>query len=144
MDRLRHGQLARVLIGRCGGLEAAASVDGCRVGKSQLADYASAHGESVMPADIIFALEAYCGEPLYSRALYEGHAERARAASLVAAAMEASEDAALLQRDIRLAADGGALTPAMRRKLASEQVEAEAAVHQVGLLLAEGAGSAKG
>lgn len=69
MNNLRHASLARQLIERCGDLDEAARE--CRVGRSNLSDYQNPHKPLTMPADVIFALEAYCGEPIYSRALFE-------------------------------------------------------------------------
>lgn len=69
MNSRRHANLARQLIERCGDLDEAA--DACRVGRSNLSDYQNPHKPATMPADVIFALEAYCGEPIYSRALFE-------------------------------------------------------------------------
>lgn len=138
MDRLRHAHLARTLTQRCGGIEAAAGA--CRVGKTQLGDYQSPHGEGFMPADVIFDLEAYCGAAIYSRALAEAHAENARAADLGLAACEATERVAELQREVRLATADGVITPAMRSRLLRQEAVAEEAVREVGEILGRGGG----
>lgn len=69
MNNLRHASLARQLIERCGDLDEAARE--CRVGRSNLSDYQNPHKPPTMPADVIYDLEAYCGEPIYSRQLFE-------------------------------------------------------------------------
>jgi hypothetical protein len=61
----RHARLARNLIEACGGLEEAASA--CRVRKSSLSLYQCPQDAATMPADVMADLEAYCGEPIYSR-----------------------------------------------------------------------------
>ncbi|MFN4296769.1 MAG: hypothetical protein ACK4FB_07985 [Brevundimonas sp.] len=67
MNPKRHAKLARDLIDACGGLDEAAH--NCRVGKSSLSDYQLPQISTTMPADVIADLEAYCGEPIYSREL---------------------------------------------------------------------------
>lgn len=69
MNNRRHASLAKQLIDKCGGLDEAAGE--CRVGRSNLSDYQNPHKASTMPADVIHDLEAYCGEPVYSRCLFE-------------------------------------------------------------------------
>lgn len=51
----------RVLIGKCGGLDASAAV--VRVGRSQLANYTDMHSDQFAPADVVADLEAVAGEP---------------------------------------------------------------------------------
>lgn len=66
MLKIKFGEL----VGRIGGLEAAASF--CRVGKSTLARYAStvsADAESFAPVDVVRDLEALAGEPLVTATL---------------------------------------------------------------------------
>ena len=65
MNSKRHAKLARDLIEACGGLDEAAAI--CRVGKSSLSDYQLPQISTTMPADVMADLEAYCGEPIYSR-----------------------------------------------------------------------------
>ena len=67
MTPKRHAKLARDLIAACGGLDEAAAA--CRVGASRLSDYQLPQLASTMPADVMADLEAYCGEPIYSREL---------------------------------------------------------------------------
>lgn len=65
----RHASLARRLIDACGGLDEATAA--CRVGKSTLSTYQNPAETAFMPADVMADLESYCGEPIYSRALFE-------------------------------------------------------------------------
>ena len=67
MTPRQHAKLARALIMACGGLDEAAAA--CRVGKSSLSDYQLPQIAAFMPADVMADLEAYCGEPIYSREL---------------------------------------------------------------------------
>jgi hypothetical protein len=69
MNARKHTRLAKTLIDACGGLEEAASA--CRLNKSRLSDFQNPNSGSFMPADVIVDLEAYCGEPLYSREIFE-------------------------------------------------------------------------
>lgn len=127
MNRRRHATLSRMLIEACGGLVEAAEF--CRVGKSQLGDYQNADGEGFMPADVISALEAHCGQPIYSRALFEAQPAATEAKRLTEEACEAAESVTDLQREIRLAAADGKITPAEKRRLAAR---AEAARRELG------------
>jgi hypothetical protein len=66
MLKIKFGEL----VGRIGGLEAAASF--CRVGKSTLARYAStvqADAECFAPIDVVRDLEALAGEPIVTGTL---------------------------------------------------------------------------
>lgn len=66
MLKIKFGEL----VGRIGGLEAAASF--CRVGKSTLARYASvvhADAECFAPIDVVRDLEALAGEPIVTTTL---------------------------------------------------------------------------
>jgi hypothetical protein len=67
MNSRHHARLARELIDACGGLEESSAA--CRVNKSSLSDYQNACVTAFMPADVMADLEAYCGEPIYSRAI---------------------------------------------------------------------------
>lgn len=133
MNRRRHAMLARQLLEQCGTLSEAAAA--CRVSVPQLSDYQSPHGESFMPADVMADLEAYCGRPIYSRALFEARPESAEARDLVAEACEAAEGVTDLQREIRLAAADGVITPAERTKLERRHAVATQELREVGLVL---------
>ncbi len=54
--------LFRVLIARCGGLDAAATC--VRVGRSQLHNYCDMNSDQFAPIDVVAELEAVAGEPL--------------------------------------------------------------------------------
>jgi hypothetical protein len=116
MTPQRHALLARQLIERCGGLCAAA--EATRLEKSRLSDFQNPNipGAS-MPADVICDLEAYCGEPIYSRALFEARPYRPDAIDAITEACEATEAAAELQRLVRTAAADGTLSEADRRRI---------------------------
>lgn len=131
-----HARLARELIEACGGLLEAEGA--CRVRKSQLSDYQSGHVEAFMPADVMADLEAYCGRPIYSRALCEARPEAIEAACLKDEACEAAERVTDLQRKIRLAANDGVLTPTERNELSRDYAAAERELRQVGELLTRG------
>lgn len=134
MNRRQHARLARQLIEAAGGLIEAASA--CRVGKSQLAEYQSPHGEGFMPADVIADLEAHCGTPIYSRALFEARPEAGEARDLKEETCEAVEAAADLMRDVRLATIDGRLTATERDRLARVHARATAELAEVGEILA--------
>ena len=71
MTPRRHALFAKTLIARCGGLDEVLAIPGLRVKKPQLSNYQNPHVAAFMPADVIALLEGYCGEPIYSRALFE-------------------------------------------------------------------------
>lgn len=77
MTPREHARLARLLIRACGGLEEAAGA--CRVGKTSLSNYQNPHLGDFIPADVMADLEEHCGEPIYSRALFEARPEVAQA-----------------------------------------------------------------
>ena len=133
MNRRAHALHARMLIAACGGLEEAAHR--CRVGKSQLGDYQSPHGEGFMPADVIADLEAYCGERVYSRALYEVDGQTVSGADLTDEVCEASEAVIGLQQAVRAATRDGQITPRERGDLARRYEIARRELADVGALL---------
>lgn len=135
MNRRKHAMLARMLIAACGTLAEASVATARRISVAQLSDYQSATGESFMPADVIADLEAYCGEPLYSRALFEARPDSAAARDLVAEACEAAEEVSTLQREIRKAATDGKITPAERTRLQRRHAEATRNLAEVGEVL---------
>jgi hypothetical protein len=135
MNRRKHAMLARMLIAACGTLAEASRATERNISVPQLSDYQSATGESYMPADVIADLELYCGEPIYSRALFETRPECAEARDLVNEACEAAEGVALLQREVRLAAVDGKITPAERTRLQRRHAEAMQELAEVGDVL---------
>ena len=109
MNSRQHAQLARQLIAACGTLCEAEKV--VRVGKTLLSMYQSPDDAHFMPADVIADLEAYCGQPIYSRALFDAATKPNIAADILSEGCEAAEATAALQRTIRLASKDGRLTP---------------------------------
>jgi hypothetical protein len=95
----RHAWLARQLILACGGPLAAAQY--CRLEKSRLSECQNPGGGAFLPVDVIADLEAYCGEPIYSRALFEARPGGPVAEELLEEACEAVELAAGLQTLVR-------------------------------------------
>lgn len=95
----RHALLARRLIEAGGGLEECAAA--CRLKRSRLAEFSDPKSGSFMPADVMADLEAYCGEPIYSRAIAEDRPARAGFEALVDEACATVEAAANLQQLIR-------------------------------------------
>lgn len=59
--------LTRVLISKCGGLDASAAC--VRVGRSQLANYHDMHSDQFAPLDVVVELEAVAGEPVMTAEL---------------------------------------------------------------------------
>lgn len=133
MNRRQHARLARLLIEACDGLVAAADV--CRVGKSQLGEYQHPDGDDYMPADVIADLEAFCGRPIYSRALYEARPEVRAAKNLIDEACGAAEAAMTLQATVRLAAQDGELTNNELEAVARAHRAAEEEIRDVGHLI---------
>ena len=128
-----HALLARTLIARCGGLDEVLSIPGLRVKKPQLSNYQNPHVSAFMPADVIAALESYCGEPVYSRALVEAVEPAARMGALIDDACAAAEDAVALQAKVRRLAADGHLTPAQSDELLRAHGEAMRDLRRVGV-----------
>lgn len=120
MNSRQHALLARQLIAACGGLNEAPRA--CRLNRSRLAEFQDPDAGAFMPADVMGDLERYCGEAIYSRAL----ADDPRAAGdgdLASESAETVEDAALLQRFVRLALKRGRLTPRERTDIVKSAVQ---------------------
>lgn len=115
MTPRRHAQLARMLIKACGGLEEAARA--CRVGVSQLSNIQTPGSGQFMPADVICDLEAYCGERIYSGALFEVGPGSTAPRQLMDEIFDVSETAVELQREARAAVADGELNERERRDL---------------------------
>lgn len=119
LDARRHAYLARELIKACGGLVAAAGA--CRLSRSQLSSITDPATTSFMPADVMADLEAYCGEPLYSRALVEARPAERDLQDFLTEILEGSEAMLGLQAFVRLELRGGhvnQLDERRRRELA--------------------------
>ena len=132
MNSRQHKRHAKALIEACGGLDEAAAA--CRVSKTSLSDYQNPCLTSFMPADVMADLEAYCGEPIYSRAIADSRPSEPQAGCVLKETHEAVQ-AAAARLPLALAMKAG--KPGARRafedavaKLADEvdDVEALAAV----------------
>ena len=108
MNGRQHALYARSLIERSGGLAEAAGV--CRVSKSVLSAYQTPDSGAFMPMDVVADLEAYCGDPLYSRAVMETRPCGGRG-ELLADACQGAEDAIALQALVRRLAAKNRLSP---------------------------------
>lgn len=118
--------LARALMDACGGVDEC--IDACRAGRTQLYAYRDASSGRFMPADVMADLEAYCGQPIYSRALVEARPASATVDSVVEEACDIGEAAVSLQRLVRMAAKDGELTEHEKREIEEglQKLEAEA------------------
>ena len=121
MNPRQHALLARRLIERCGGLDEAAKA--CRVGRSVLSQCQTTGSGAFMAADVMADLEAYCGEPLYSRALVENRPCMNMSTDLLKEACEVVEAAAELLRDTRAALKDGGLSEVEKDQLRKRVAE---------------------
>ncbi len=115
MNAMRHALLARQLIAACGGLAEAASA--CRLGRASLSRIQDPRAAQYMPADAIADLEAYCGEPIYSRAMTAARPGQATAETVMAEACDTVAAAAEMLQAARAAASDGEISPAELRLL---------------------------
>jgi hypothetical protein len=122
MDARQHAHLARELIRSCGGVDEIVRNDVCRLKASRLFDMMNPRSGAFLPADVMADLEAYCGEPLYSRELVEARPHRPDHLTPAEEACEVTEEAAQLQAIVRAAVDGG------RRLTANDQRRIEALI----------------
>lgn len=118
---LRHAYLARVLIRACDGLEEAAAA--CRVGKSQLANFQDAERvqdperAQYMPADVIADLEAYCGQPLYSKEIFEARPAAIDTSTMMEEALGGLKAMTEVVGQVAAATADGVITELERRQL---------------------------
>jgi hypothetical protein len=133
MTPRQHALLARQLIHACGDLQEAAKA--CRASDTSLSRFQTPGSGHFMPADVMADLEAYCGQPVYSRALVEARPATDEARDLVKEACEASESVTDLQREIRLAASDGVITPRERDRLARLHAQAEEQLRDVAAVI---------
>lgn len=107
MNGRQHALVARQLIRACGGLREAVRAledsSGRVIKRSRLQEFTDPRAAAFMPADVINALEAYCGQAIYSRALAEDRPTDVAGEDLADEACRTAEDASDLQRMIRLA-----------------------------------------
>jgi len=132
MTKEWHAALARVLIEACGGLTSAEAA--CRVKRAQLSR--AQQGEAYLTADVIADLEAHCGQPIYSSALFQARTDGAAARNLMEEACAVAEETLDLQREVRLATRSGAITGAERRKLMKMHVRLSTDIVELGEMLA--------
>lgn len=120
MNQRQHAALARALIKHCGGLEEAES--NCRVSMASLSRYQGPDHTDAMPADVMADLEAYCGKPIYSQALY-GAVSRSGTENLLLAVNALDDEAGALRSELIKAMDpnspgGATLAPVEISRLA--------------------------
>jgi hypothetical protein len=130
LSHREHARLARELIEACGGLTEAASA--CRVNRSALSGYQTAHDPSTMPADIIDALEEYAQQgPIYSGAIAERRMFPTPAGNLGDLACELSEQTLDAQSLIRRALADGKLSQREIDAIADAERDTEAALERL-------------
>lgn len=138
MNARQIALLTQQLIKACGGLEEASDACG-KIARNysvqQLSRCQTPGSGCFLPADIIVALESYCGEPVMSRAFVEARPSASEARDLVKEACEASETVSDLQREIRLAASDGVITQAERDRLAKLHAVAEGQLRDVAAVI---------
>ena len=102
------------MIAACGGLveaEAACAAECRPYSSKQLSRCQNVRAPDMMPIDIVLCLEAYCGQPLVSRAMAEARPSTGTAGELRDEASEVTETGAELQRSIREALADGEIDP---------------------------------
>lgn len=126
-----HAHMARSLIDACGGVDEILRQDPpvCRRHRSQLFEYRN--GKAMMPADVMSDLEAYAGEPIYSRVLVERRPARPADACPREAALDHSVRSGGLQALLREVLRDGVVTLRERDTAEALLVELEAAVAQI-------------
>ncbi len=122
-----HARLAKRLIKACGGGDEASRASG--VSDTTLSRYAV--GTAIMPADVIANLESYCGQPIYSGALFDLFDRAVATEDLRNAAQELTEASAAMQRCAREALADGKLTPPELDDIAAVERQAEEALERV-------------
>lgn len=127
MSGREHARLAKRLIKACGGGSEAERA--CGVSDTTLSRYAT--GAAIMPADVIANLENYCGQPIYSGALFDLFDRAVVGQDLRIAAQELTEASATLQKTAREALADEKLTPRELDDLAAVEAETEGALERV-------------
>lgn len=105
MNQRQHALLARQLIAACGGLGEAARV--ARLKRSRLAECQDPQARAFLPVDVVADLEAYAGEPLYSRALVAARPFAVSSEGAWTEACHTVEDSAQLLTLVRMAVGRG-------------------------------------
>ncbi|MDR3514061.1 MAG: hypothetical protein P4L73_20690 [Caulobacteraceae bacterium] len=110
MEARQHAHLARLLVAACGGVDEVVRNQACRLKASRLYDCMDPTTPGSMPVDVVADLEAYCGDPLYSRALVAARPHAPEPGPLIEEACESCEAAASLQRLVRTSLKDGHLS----------------------------------
>jgi len=135
VDRKQHALLARELIAACDGADNIVRVGACRYkGTSWLYKFCDADNpeQAFMPADVMADLEAFCGKPIYSRALFDARPASEDVHTIWIETFETVESAAELERIARLAeAHHGGPTPRMRMAIEAATMRLEAEIRAV-------------
>lgn len=139
MDARQHAHLARQLIAKCGGVDEIVRNKACRLKKSRLYELTDPTAGRYLHVDVIAELEAYCGEPVYSRALVEARPHKLEVRSLEEEACEATQRAARLQETVRKAAASGRLSHAQRMRIETWIIQLEQDVRKLWTAAEEGA-----
>ena len=129
MNERQHAHLAKVLIQACGGFDEA--IDACRVGRTQLYQYADPASGHFMPADVMADLEAYCGRPVYSRTLTRFRPAAEVAANAVAEACDVGQAGMRVQELVRRLAGDGELSENDKRQIEGVIAQAEAEIQEL-------------
>jgi hypothetical protein len=121
VNRRQHAALTRQLIGGAGGIDEAARQ--CRLKRTRLAECCDPKGAAYLPADVINDLELYVGEAVYSAALADDRPTRRDAEALADEACDTAEEAAQLQRLVRLLTKKGRLSPREKLEVVTEALK---------------------
>lgn len=137
----------RKLIAACGGLEEASRAcaeGGRRYSVPHLSRCQNPETPDLLPIDIVACLEAYCGQKIVSRALFEVVRETQTVGDVRDEASEVTECAASLQRRIREAlANDGVIDRREAAGIAQDVEDAMSQLRDVAACLANIVGGAK-
>ena len=117
MSNARHASLVAQLYAACGGVPDIVAAQACRLDKTRLYEFKEPKAGAYMPADVIADLEAYCGDPIYSRAMLEHRPAAVHAKALLTETMETAEVSVALMSVVRKATEDGDVDPAERRAI---------------------------
>lgn len=145
MTRLMLKYRFRSLIGLCGGLDeavaacraAAETGEGRSYSRAQLARCMEPHAPDFAPVDVVLMLEAYCGEPVVSRAMAEARPAQAAGGCLREQSSEATEVVADLQGLVRRALADDQVSEAEARDILAGVEAGSEALRDVALALAQ-------
>lgn len=120
MNPRQHAFLARALQDACGGPDRCLNVlevSPYKMGRTHLYDTRDPSTGRTMPIGAVQLLEAVCNKSLYTAVLCTKTAGPTDAECAVSEACELSEQAATLQRLVRLAAEDGSITENEKREI---------------------------